>query len=249
MLSLGVLAGRLAYDCAGRASTDVICISHQREPPPSSFQVAGQDISPEEMTTESGWLTAQSCRSPRDTDNSTPTDESSQAPTKLSTKTPVSPPSTPKQDPVPSTKTKKDYPCSRTPSRSRPQRSRSRSASGTGRKSTNNTQPSCARLRPFWDADGDITHFLPWPTLTKALSFGSETAEDFTTNDCSSINTYVNIATALMLFYSKKRKTPLPHSSVIKHSTELMHVAGHGVASSLFNMITIALTSNTCSSK
>ncbi|KAL3195307.1 hypothetical protein MRX96_015783 [Rhipicephalus microplus] len=36
MGSLGVLAGRLAYDCAGRASVRVISISHQREPAPSS---------------------------------------------------------------------------------------------------------------------------------------------------------------------------------------------------------------------
>ncbi|KAH7949616.1 hypothetical protein HPB49_012759 [Dermacentor silvarum] len=43
-------------------------------------QVAGQDISPEEVTAQSGWLTARSRRSKRGTDNSTVTDESSQAP-------------------------------------------------------------------------------------------------------------------------------------------------------------------------
>ncbi|KAH7981394.1 hypothetical protein HPB49_023650 [Dermacentor silvarum] len=44
------------------------------------IQVAGQDISPEEVTALSGWLTARSPRSKRGTDNSTPTNESSQAP-------------------------------------------------------------------------------------------------------------------------------------------------------------------------
>lgn len=43
-------------------------------------QVAGQDILPEEVTAQSGWLTARSRRSKRGTDNSTATDESSQAP-------------------------------------------------------------------------------------------------------------------------------------------------------------------------
>ncbi|KAH7966669.1 hypothetical protein HPB49_018485 [Dermacentor silvarum] len=42
--------------------------------------VAGQDISPEEVTAQSGWLTARSRRSKRGTDNLTATDESSQAP-------------------------------------------------------------------------------------------------------------------------------------------------------------------------
>ncbi|KAH7970567.1 hypothetical protein HPB49_010595 [Dermacentor silvarum] len=43
-------------------------------------QVAGQYISPEEVTAQSGWLTAGSHRSKRGTDNSTPTDASSQVP-------------------------------------------------------------------------------------------------------------------------------------------------------------------------
>ncbi|KAH7964906.1 hypothetical protein HPB49_002468 [Dermacentor silvarum] len=42
--------------------------------------VAGQDILPEEVTAQSGWLTARSRRSKRSTDNLTATDESSQAP-------------------------------------------------------------------------------------------------------------------------------------------------------------------------
>ncbi|KAH7973098.1 hypothetical protein HPB52_021595 [Rhipicephalus sanguineus] len=42
--------------------------------------VAGQDISPEEVTAESGWLTARSRRPTRGTDNSIPIDESPQAP-------------------------------------------------------------------------------------------------------------------------------------------------------------------------
>ncbi|KAH8038249.1 hypothetical protein HPB51_000190 [Rhipicephalus microplus] len=44
------------------------------------IQVAGQDVSPRNVTTEYGWLTARSRRSLRGTDNSTHTNESSQAP-------------------------------------------------------------------------------------------------------------------------------------------------------------------------
>ncbi|KAH7982262.1 hypothetical protein HPB52_003551 [Rhipicephalus sanguineus] len=87
-------------------------------------------------------------------------------------------------------------------------------------------RPCCPRLRPFWDADGDIPYFPSWPTLIKAPSFGSGTAEAFTRNNRSSINTYVNIPAALMLFYSKKPTTPLPHSPVIKHFIQLTLFAG-----------------------
>nr|XP_054920665.1 seven in absentia homolog 3-like [Dermacentor andersoni] len=45
------------------------------------IQVAGQDISPEEVTAQSGWLTARFRRSECGTDNATPTGESSQATT------------------------------------------------------------------------------------------------------------------------------------------------------------------------
>ncbi|KAH7936950.1 hypothetical protein HPB49_006526 [Dermacentor silvarum] len=46
-------------------------------------QVAGQDISPEEVTAQSSWLTARSRPSKRGTDNSTATDESFRAPSGL----------------------------------------------------------------------------------------------------------------------------------------------------------------------
>ncbi|KAH7931613.1 hypothetical protein HPB51_029781 [Rhipicephalus microplus] len=63
---------------------------------------------------------------------------------KQSTKTLVSPPSTPKPHPVPATRTKKNDPAPELHLRSRQQRSRSQSASGSGRKSTNNTKVSFA---------------------------------------------------------------------------------------------------------
>ncbi|KAH6929217.1 hypothetical protein HPB50_024875 [Hyalomma asiaticum] len=83
-------------------------------------------------------------------------------------------------------------------------------------------QPCCTRLRPFWDSDGDIPPPPSWPTLIKTPSFGSGTAEVFTRNKLSSINTYANITAAPTLFYSKKPITPLPHSLVIEHSTPLI---------------------------
>ncbi|KAL3255432.1 hypothetical protein MRX96_017342 [Rhipicephalus microplus] len=183
------------------------------------IQVADQDNSMEDLTTKSGWLTARSCRSPRGTENSIPTNESSQGPSNK-----------PRSQARPLVKAQVLKVGRMQPLQTEDIRHQDCYSPQGG--------PSYNQCRQFHGPRKTIllqTSILVQTTLLKfpvRNMIRQEIYQQYQVElprispETIGLNTYVNIAAALMLYYSKKRTMPLLHSPVMKHSKQLTHVTG-----------------------